>query len=342
MASTTATNPDIIQAPPPGSPATTPLFLIHDGGGTVVSYHSMSQIQRPVYGISNPNFDSGDPWEGGIPEMAAVYAGLIHKTVATKGFPVKRRYGQRLKILLGGWSLGGVLSLEIAHLLRTDDKLEVVGIVMVDSLYPEHPKSDKIVVTKMPEPGPRATTPQRRSHRCMGLASEMLGRYSPPAIWKEDLSRASSQDTAPAPSQDSLPLAPEDSPSTTAPTSPTFAPQEPSTSFDSTPATSRAASPIWGLDSLSSSIESIDAAVPPPIILLKAKNTMFPRAHALISAVDLYRDDPALGWGQHNSGLVKKVIELEGNHFDLFEKPRINGTSNSLRVACTMLEEGAV
>lgn len=331
MTSTMATNPDIIQVAPPGCPVATPLFLIHDGGGTVVSYHSIGQLQRPVYGISNPNFESGDPWEGGIPEMAAVYASLIRKTVAARGFPAKRRFGQRVKILLGGWSLGGVLSLEVAHLLHGDDKLQVVGIVMVDSLYPEHPKSNKTVITKMPEPGPGATMPQRRSHRCMGLASEMLGRYSAPAIWKEDSSRFSSQNP--------LSLAPEDSLSIAPPAPPALARQESPTSFDSTPATSRAASPIWGLDSLSSSIESIGIAAPPPVILLKAKELVLPRASAFISAVDLYRDDPVLGWGHHHSELVRKVVEIEGNHFDLFNKPRIDGTSNSLRAACAMLEE---
>jgi thioesterase domain-containing protein len=35
-----------------------------------------------------------------------------------------------------GWSLGGVISLEMAQILSEDDELDVVGVVLIDSLYP--------------------------------------------------------------------------------------------------------------------------------------------------------------------------------------------------------------
>lgn len=103
-----------------------PLILIHDGGGTCFSYHCLSPLGRPTYEIHNPRYYTQQPWTGGIPEMAQHYAGLI-KTSTT--IP-------RGRILLGGWSFGGVLSLAIARVLADDDDYAVLGIVMVDSVCP--------------------------------------------------------------------------------------------------------------------------------------------------------------------------------------------------------------
>lgn len=60
-----------------------PLFLIHDGGGTIFSYYFLGDLGRTVYGIPNPRFGSDEPiWENGIPEMARAYAQLIRSKVA--------------------------------------------------------------------------------------------------------------------------------------------------------------------------------------------------------------------------------------------------------------------
>lgn len=40
------------------------------------------------------------------------------------------------RILLGGWSLGGLLSIEMARVLADDPMFTVIGIVMVDSICP--------------------------------------------------------------------------------------------------------------------------------------------------------------------------------------------------------------
>ena len=82
---------DLVQPAPPGLEGDAPpLVLIHDGGGTVVSYFHMGSLDRDVYAIPNPHFDSGDPWEYGLPEMARAYSGFIKSEI---------RSGQ---ILLGG------------------------------------------------------------------------------------------------------------------------------------------------------------------------------------------------------------------------------------------------
>lgn len=56
--------------------------------------------------------------------MARHYVGLIRNTVP------------RGQILLGGWSLGGLLSIEMARVLAGDPDYTVIGIAMVDSICP--------------------------------------------------------------------------------------------------------------------------------------------------------------------------------------------------------------
>lgn len=68
------------------------MFLIHDGGGTVFSYFLLGLLERTVYGISNPHFETELTWENGIESMAEYYAQLI-KTTCPSG-----------DILLGGRS----------------------------------------------------------------------------------------------------------------------------------------------------------------------------------------------------------------------------------------------
>ncbi|KAI0458810.1 Alpha/Beta hydrolase protein [Xylaria acuta] len=106
-----------------------PLILLHDGGGTTFSYHCLYPIGRTVYGIQNARFDEGGYWESGISGMASHYIELIEKVLPKGG-----------DILLGGWSLGGILSLEVAWQLanRPADqypKFTVVGMIFIDSVY---------------------------------------------------------------------------------------------------------------------------------------------------------------------------------------------------------------
>ncbi|XXH01951.1 hypothetical protein Hte_008314 [Hypoxylon texense] len=81
-----------------------PLILVHDGGGTAFSYHLLDRINRPLWGIENAKLHDGGWWDGGVPAMAAHYIELIGKIMPEGG-----------DILLGGWSMGGLLSLEMAH-----------------------------------------------------------------------------------------------------------------------------------------------------------------------------------------------------------------------------------
>ncbi|KAH6651958.1 Alpha/Beta hydrolase protein [Truncatella angustata] len=121
------TNPALIYD---GGDELTPLILMHDGGGTTFSYHCLDFTNRPLYGVENVHLHEGGWWDGGIVEMARHYIGLISKALPRGG-----------DIILGGWSLGGILSLEMAHQIATDasitPKFKVLGIVMIDSVYPK-------------------------------------------------------------------------------------------------------------------------------------------------------------------------------------------------------------
>ncbi|KIH91996.1 thioesterase [Sporothrix brasiliensis 5110] len=107
-----------------------PLILIHDGSGTIFSYYILDNIDRKLLGIANPRFKSGIPWAGGLREMATIYAGLVASAILSG------------PVILGGWSLGGLLALETAHVLsQSYPDVSVAGLVLIDSVYPLPPKA---------------------------------------------------------------------------------------------------------------------------------------------------------------------------------------------------------
>jgi len=134
-------NPERIQPEDwsfPNSPScsSTTAVLIHDGGGTTYPYHCLGSLYRNVYGIRNPYFFSGDIFPGGLPEMGKVfYADYIRDAVKRKDFQCRRKLDGSVDLLIGGWSLGGLLALEVAKELADDKKINVVGMIMIDSVY---------------------------------------------------------------------------------------------------------------------------------------------------------------------------------------------------------------
>ncbi|OIW29453.1 alpha/beta-hydrolase [Coniochaeta ligniaria NRRL 30616] len=158
---------DHIQPPPP------PIVLIHDGGGTIYSYYCLGMLNRPVYAIYNPYYGTENVWAGGIPEMAAHYVALIKQAIP-KG-----------DIILGGWSLGGLLSLQVARLLAEDTSLRVLGIVMIDSIYPRAPSFQKLggsrIVQHALEWGSSTKEETRQAvKRCFDEAGRMVREWRLP------------------------------------------------------------------------------------------------------------------------------------------------------------------
>lgn len=175
-------NPGLIfEADDPLNTSNIPLVLTHDGGGTCFSYYCLDPLGRPTYEIHNPHFYSGESWTGGIPEMASHYVELLRKVVPQG------------KILLGGWSLGGILSLEMARILADDPSYRVIGVVMVDSICPIVFKTKPELVEKRTitfkgqfEPTTAQETRDRVT-RCFSEARRSLAMYQLPS-WGEDRS----------------------------------------------------------------------------------------------------------------------------------------------------------
>ncbi|KAF3916217.1 hypothetical protein AA313_de0209482 [Arthrobotrys entomopaga] len=158
-------NPSTIQ--PYGSGI--PLVLIHDGGGTVYSYHGLKSLDRPVYGIHNPRFYSGRAFKGGIPEMARIYTQLI-ELLDFHGRP----------FIIGGWSLGGLIALEITRALGTYPYGPIAGTIMIDTPCPVS-LPDNIIA----EPRLRFHSHCRLETKLMvqlnmKVAVRMLQNYEPP------------------------------------------------------------------------------------------------------------------------------------------------------------------
>ncbi|KAL2263285.1 hypothetical protein VTK26DRAFT_7475 [Humicola hyalothermophila] len=178
-------NPSPIQGPHENRPYTggrppAPLVLIHDGGGTIFSYHCLGDLARDVYGISNPHYQTGEKW-GSIPEMAREYVKFVRAAVP-RGGPV----------ILGGWSLGGLVSLEVARQLANDDnsgdqdqqppRLTVLGIVMIDSVCPLGRTAPILPVVRHALVWGEHTRQDTKDRimRCFAEASDLIGRWTLP------------------------------------------------------------------------------------------------------------------------------------------------------------------
>ena len=177
--------PELIQQeqkPYKGGKPATPIFLIHDGGGTTFAYHCMNTLDRYIFGIGNPYFYSPETFDGSLAELGELYAGWIKTAVSKRGFPIRRANDGRIQIYLGGWSLGGMLSLEVAKRLADDENIKVAGILMVDSIYPGGFR--ELFKRESPEEPPEEGLSKNEmlSRRCMTQARRMVGGWEVP-VW---------------------------------------------------------------------------------------------------------------------------------------------------------------
>lgn len=158
----------------------TPVFLMHDGGGTTFAYHCLEPINRFTYGIRNPFFFSQQKFEGGLIEMARLYAGWIKQTVLKDNFAPKREGRLPVEILLGGWSLGGLLSLQISKELAEDTDIHVKGILMIDSVCPTIERRNAVSKVMGSESEEGKSKNQILSSRSLTEARRMVGEWQPP------------------------------------------------------------------------------------------------------------------------------------------------------------------
>ncbi|KAK5166036.1 polyketide beta-ketoacyl-synthase [Saxophila tyrrhenica] len=101
-----------------------PLFLFHDGSGTVECYRRLKQLGCDVFAIANPIMERGVHWAKDLVGMARHYAAAI------AALPTRT-------VILSGWSFGGVLAYEIAqHLAPLGTTVQ--GVMFIDSPPPIH------------------------------------------------------------------------------------------------------------------------------------------------------------------------------------------------------------
>lgn len=102
----------------------TPLYCVHSSSGSAYSYLGLAQLlDRPVHGIEAPGFDgAGEPVRS-VGALAAEYADVLREVRPDGPY------------LLLGWSLGGIVALDMARRL-TGMGATVPLVVMVDVSVP--------------------------------------------------------------------------------------------------------------------------------------------------------------------------------------------------------------
>ncbi|GJC89254.1 putative thioesterase gloN [Colletotrichum liriopes] len=295
---------EVVQPASPRGQTQTPLFLVHDGGGTTFAYHCLSPLDRAVFGIANPRFHSGVPWEGGLPEMAATYLQMIRNTVV-KSPEYPALAPSAAEDPAGRVELGGLLSLEIARQLGDEDEdMELVGLVMVDSVYPVWPAGSRVKVGRLVDgPEPEAKN-LRLARRAMRMAGAMVRAWTMPRCG------AAAAATVPIMAGSGDGTAATDD-------------EDVEKGFYCTKEEKETAAVVWDR--------------PPRAVLVKAKEHV-PMPTDGVSQVDLYRADGRLGWDGYCPGFVERVLETEGNHYDMFAWGYIDGITEKIAEACRILE----
>ena len=120
MMQTISSNPEVIQY----APGPTPLMLIHDGGGTVFAYYALGSLGRTVIGTHCPGLKEG---KGIVSVLQAA-----HDYAAIAREYLQQNCPGHSKLLIGGWSLGGTISLTMAAMFPDF----VAGVVMIDTQPP--------------------------------------------------------------------------------------------------------------------------------------------------------------------------------------------------------------
>jgi thioesterase domain-containing protein len=109
-----------------GSPAETPLFIVHGAGGNVLNLWGLAKALPPgrrVYGIQAHGIDGSVPPDNSIEEMAQRYVDAIREVRPVGPY------------LLGGYSGGGIVAMEMSRLFgRAGDR--VPRVVLLDTIPP--------------------------------------------------------------------------------------------------------------------------------------------------------------------------------------------------------------
>ncbi|KAJ7129346.1 Alpha/Beta hydrolase protein [Mycena epipterygia] len=125
-----------------GADANPPLILVHDISGSPFAYLPFglhpTLSQYTIYGISalseSPTSKSQGFEYSSVSAWAEAYASLIESEL-------KEELASYGRVVLGGWSLGGILAAEIARIFaeRSEKNIRVLGLLLIDTYAPWHP-----------------------------------------------------------------------------------------------------------------------------------------------------------------------------------------------------------
>ncbi|MCB1034056.1 MAG: AMP-binding protein, partial [Acidobacteria bacterium] len=111
-----------------------PFFWIHPGNGTVFLYRALAQgmpAGRPIYGLQSQGLDGSIAPISTIEGMAAHYVSEIRRLQAEGPYS------------LGGWSMGGLIAVEMARQLAAAGQ-EVAPVLLLDARVPN--RMDRLAV----------------------------------------------------------------------------------------------------------------------------------------------------------------------------------------------------
>ncbi|PTB62565.1 alpha/beta-hydrolase [Trichoderma citrinoviride] len=287
--------------PPP------PLVLIHDGGGTTFGYFMLGNLYREVWAIHNPHFFDGGAFEGGMDEMARLYIQYMKDT------------GIKGNILLGGWSLGGFLSLAVSRFLAEDPEatIKVLGIVMMDT--PHHlpwsqvdgPTDDPVIENIPPA-----------IQKCFERCDEMIEHWEVPK-WDGPACDGKTVFFGVGGRRYSVPPGKVLHKSFEGAWSPVEVPQ-------------------YSKPAEEASQSEKASITPPPTVLIRAIQHMpLPEGRTEPYIIDKHRNDRTLGWSANAPEFIKAVIDVNSNHYEMFDKTnnaQIKDMTTQLNLALEILD----
>lgn len=97
--------------------------------------------------------------------------------------------------MISGWSLGGMIALEAAHILRRDAKLTVQGIIMIDTPFPQRWQGTQAGRPLLPSTVSEEI--RRKVQRRFEEAHRVIGIWDVPKLWdgKHDVETPGQQAT---------------------------------------------------------------------------------------------------------------------------------------------------
>jgi thioesterase domain-containing protein/acyl carrier protein len=117
-----------------------PLFLVHGGGGALLSYAELVRHlgdERPIHGIFAPGLEGGELPPASMEALARLYVEQVREAQPQGPY------------LLAGWSLGAMVAYEMARQLESlGERVELL--VLLDALAPSgQPRPERSAATRL-------------------------------------------------------------------------------------------------------------------------------------------------------------------------------------------------